>query len=395
MNINEIMSACFRNTVKKNTKLQVLLSQKKTQQKFVLYGAGRLGRHASKGLRNSGCRIKAFIDSDVRKQGTYVDGIRVYGLDEYAKLPNILDDIIIITIWNPSDKESPIGKIVETLNTAGFSNIITWPDVFRVYSEQLLPWYSIGKCHNILNHNDEINEALSLMADEASRDCFLKHLTWIITGDVSKANKPTGDEQYFLKEIFSGETVPSIFVDCGAYDGDTIERYLAWCNNNFSRIVAFEPDPVNYQKLEKFIFNLPENVHSKISLEPCGVGAVSGETLFLEESGTGSGLGKNGTVPIGIKSLDEVLPPKQQSCFIKMDIEGAELDALQGAKRLIKTSRPILAICLYHKQNHLWDIPLLVDSLADKYQLYLRAYAYDGFELVLYAIPAEKGIVLT
>ena len=72
--------------------------------------------------------------------------------------------------------------------------------------------------------------------------------------------------------------------------------------------------------------------------------------------------------------------------FIKMDIEGAELQALQGAKNTIKKCHPVLAVCVYHKCDDLWVIPEYIKSIDSTYQFYLRAYSKYSQELVLYAI---------
>jgi len=89
--------------------------------------------------------------------------------------------------------------------------------------------------------------------------------------------------------------------------------------------------------------------------------------------------------------LDNVLmePPT----YIKMDIEGAELEALWGARKLLKEHKPVLAICAYHTSDHLWEIPLLIHAIQPDYKLHLRRYAEGAWELVWYAIPAERVIL--
>jgi hypothetical protein len=79
--------------------------------------------------------------------------------------------------------------------------------------------------------------------------------------------------------------------------------------------------------------------------------------------------------------------------MIKMDIEGAEYDALLGARQTIQRDRPILAICVYHTQNDIWRIPLLIRELVPNYVLYLRAYEGDGFQTVVFAVPPERLLV--
>ena len=72
--------------------------------------------------------------------------------------------------------------------------------------------------------------------------------------------------------------------------------------------------------------------------------------------------------------------------FIKMDIEGAELEALRGAESIIRKQRPKLAICVYHKPEDIWTIPMYILSLQNDYRLFLRHYSFGDTETVLYAI---------
>ena len=72
-----------------------------------------------------------------------------------------------------------------------------------------------------------------------------------------------------------------------------------------------------------------------------------------------------------------------------MDIEGAEVEALQGSRRAIAEAGAALAVCVYHRPDHLWRIPLLL-SHADEtrsYEYYLRVHGFNGFDAVLYALP--------
>ena len=78
--------------------------------------------------------------------------------------------------------------------------------------------------------------------------------------------------------------------------------------------------------------------------------------------------------------------------MIKMDIEGAEYDALLGARKVIERDKPILAICVYHTQNDIWRIPLLIREMLPEHKLYLRAYEGDGFQTVAFAVPPHRTL---
>jgi hypothetical protein len=114
------------------------------------------------------------------------------------------------------------------------------------------------------------------------------------------------------------------------------------------------------------------------------------EKLNFSNSGTLSSIiSKDGQSIIESVKLDDYLDTCNPT-FNNMDIEGAEMDALKGGRKSIQKSTPLLAVCVYHRQNHLWKIPLLIKSFSQKYRLFLRAHKEDGWDLVCYAIPAGR-----
>ncbi len=91
-----------------------------------------------------------------------------------------------------------------------------------------------------------------------------------------------------------------------------------------------------------------------------------------------------GGTQVKVVALDSCV--QEKVTFIKMDIEGAELKALEGAKQLITKYRPKLAICIYHKREDMWEIPYFIKSLVPEYKLYIRHYSNYDYETVLYAV---------
>ena len=101
------------------------------------------------------------------------------------------------------------------------------------------------------------------------------------------------------------------------------------------------------------------------------------------------------TIALTCVTLDENLGDiHTMPTYIKMDIEGSELDALAGARNIIKKEMPILTICLYHRYDDLWRIPLFIHSLADDYRLFLRPHEIEGWQLVCYAVPNHRLKIL-
>ena len=73
-----------------------------------------------------------------------------------------------------------------------------------------------------------------------------------------------------------------------------------------------------------------------------------------------------------------------------MDIEGAELDAIEGSQRVIEEDRPVLALCVYHTQDHLWKVPLAVKEIHEEYRFFLRPHMQECWDTVCYAVPPDR-----
>lgn len=207
----------------------------------------------------------------------------------------------------------------------------------------------------------------------------------VLLNDYVYAGESLEEKQYFDEDILHYET-EEVFVDCGVYDLGTSIRFVENCRaHGVEKIAvhAFEPDPENYRGCVERKPEL-EDAGAAVSLYPYGVWCEDGEISFESGDGSGSKVASSGSDSIKVVTLDSVIHEKVT--FIKMDIEGAELEALKGAKNLIQAYRPKLAICIYHKPEDLTEIPLYIKSLVPDYKLYVRHYSNNTGELVLYAV---------
>lgn len=185
------------------------------------------------------------------------------------------------------------------------------------------------------------------------------------------------DIQYF--DVFSPAD-DEIIVDAGAYDGTTAIQFLEWGGDKVKHIYSFEFDPVNAAKCEE---NLKPYA-DKVTLIKKGTWDKD-EVICAEASGsTGSSVISEGNTEVQLASIDSELAGVPVT-FIKMDVEGAELKSLIGAKNTIIKNRPRLAICVYHKPEDIYEIPGYILSLVPEYKFYLRHYASNEWETVLYA----------
>jgi FkbM family methyltransferase len=252
---------------------------------------------------------------------------------------------------------------------------------------------------NLVKANkDKIRAVRDLCSDETSKIVLDNILAAKLSDDMAERvaliEKIYSGEPYFPSNIpFFKLSQDENFVDAGAFEGDTIKSFLETVNNQFSNIYAFEPEPCNFARLFDFAKTLP-NTH----LYNKGLYSHSAALEFVSDLGVGSAITNENnalrfkefknktTISIDVAALDEII--NSPVSFIKMDIEGAELNALSGAKNIIKLNKPKLAICLYHNPCDLWDIPLFVHDLVPDYNLYLRHHARGVMcnDTVLYAV---------
>jgi len=194
------------------------------------------------------------------------------------------------------------------------------------------------------------------------------------------------NQEYFDRTVWGNFREHEVFVDAGAYDMDTSIEFINHVPN-FEKIYAFEPDEENYEKCKKKIKETRID-KSKILLFNSGLWSEDCELCFKDDGGDGnrsaSHIDELGDMRIKACSLDTVLQGEPCS-FIKMDIEGAEYMALQGAKETILKHKPRLAICLYHKPMDLIDIPIYIHSLVPEYRIKIRHYSTCFVDTIMYA----------
>lgn len=177
-----------------------------------------------------------------------------------------------------------------------------------------------------------------------------------------------------------------VFADIGSFDGMSAKRFLKWVNNEFDRIYCFEPDKRNVHKCEK---NLEEFI-TKNKVEIINKGAWSSEKILRFQShgnGTSSFVITDGKIDdeVEVTTMDKIFQHNKVT-FIKMDIEGAEYEALKGCENIIKLQQPKLAICIYHKPEDIFVLPQLILEYNPNYKLFIRHYSITAAETVLYAI---------
>ncbi len=294
------------------------------EKRVIIFGAGYYGEKLLDLCIDGGVTVDFFCDNDERKQNTIIQGIRIISLKKLEELSKNTDYVIIISTKYFHD------EIQNLLVDIGISN------------------------NNIYKFVDY----------------------WAISLGT----------QYFDEDILPFKQ-NEVFVDGGCFNFWTSRLFLkkmAGLGIECKKIYAFEPDSKNIKKCKEHIESLDIN-----NVEFIEAGLWSYNT-FLQFSSEGKGSShivlkeERETEKIKVAALDSCVV--EPVTFIKLDIEGAELEALKGAEHTIKRYRPKLAICIYHKPEDIWEIPYYIKMLVPEYKLYIRHYSNSESETVLYAV---------
>ncbi|NVN88996.1 MAG: FkbM family methyltransferase [Desulfuromonadales bacterium] len=386
-----------------------------------LFGVGAVGRDLCQVLQLHGVQPVCFCDNNPSEIGRHYSGVPVI---PFAELKDSCRNHLIVIASSVYESE-----IRRQLLENGFA------------AERLIPVSPIGKpallglgyyCHcayytenprhalsmdDLKNHQEELTTAYGLLADQKSRDIFIARLSLFTSpmdfsrfsnyiSGFSELNEPEReafpfyvspeDYGYFNNDIARLED-GEVLIDGGSFNGLSAATFARTCENKgvaYRGIYCFEPDPGNFGLLK----NNTARLHDVTCIQK-GLWSHATTLTFLSASECDPGAvleacSDKAPTPGAIRTevqtigIDEQFPDGDVT-YIKMDVEGAEIEALRGAAGVIERCRPKLAISAYHKHSDLYELPLLIHSLSPDYKLYLRHYGYTLFDLVLFAIPAQ------
>lgn len=230
---------------------------------------------------------------------------------------------------------------------------------------------------------DEYAWIYSKLADDKSREQFVKLMNFKNTLDISHLEgfEWAEDRQYF-EEFLELHESGEVFADVGSYDGFTSQTFASKCPE-YSAIHIFEPYPENMVLVRNRLSTL-----DRVFFHPVGLSDRPAK-MRMNPNGSQSTVETNGPVEIEVDRLSNVLDDRLT--FIKMDIEGAEAEALDGTRDLIVRDCPKLAISVYHKPGDFWRIPRQILSMHENYSIYLRHYTESIYETVIFFVPFRKN----
>jgi FkbM family methyltransferase len=351
---------------------------------LVLLGAGGLGRLVTKLARQNGDQVLAFCDNAQRLWGTEVEGLPVLSPAEAADLYGD-DAIFVVTIWAAFVPGTMSDRIAQ-LTSLGCRCVL--PFQYYLWKHpHALPYFNVDLPSRLLQHRDEVGACMNLWSDDDSTIEYTAQVRARLTACFDDIAPSDSNGQYYPSDLLQFRD-DEVFVDVGAFDGDSLESFINVASGRFRRAIAFEPDPDNFARLCARPSLAPDQ--SRLDLRRQAVTDTSGVVSFLTGQEMSSRMGGGG-VDVPAVTLDSLLDEGVVPTFVKFDVEGFEPEAIGGAAHTIAEHQPALAICVYHKQDHLWTLPLSVHRMNPHYRFHLRPYGFI-WEEVCYAIPPHRGV---
>lgn len=328
----------------------------------VMYGMGNGADKILAVCARKGIEVSDFFASDGFVRGHLFHGKQVLswgGIKEKYGAENV----IVLLSFGTSRPE-----VLENIDRIAAEAELYAPDV-PVFGEGLFdrPFFE--------RHREALERVCGMLADEESRRVYENVIRYKLTGKIGFLRDAESDREVMMREMVDPKSL-SAAADLGAYNGDTVRELLEMSEGNLKRVWAMEPDARNYRKLEAYAAS-----ETRAEVIPIHAGAWSGtETLYFDASGNrNASFGVNRSevlsdrpaklTEIAARPLDEVLRGDAVD-YIKYDVEGAEREALIGSRETVKAHTPTLLVSLYHRNEDLFALPLLIREMFPQYSAF-------------------------
>ena len=326
-----------------------------------LFGCGDIGQRVQGKFRRANLAVAGFVDNDTSKQGMEVNGVAVISPAELARVDK--DAAVVLA----SHQAEEMGRQCAAL---GIRHVLTAGAAVRRYG--------LYEDMDALENATGAVAAMELWDDAGSRRLYRHMIRCRAFLDLDNGLVPDPD-QYFNRSVARKEDLRAV-ADCGPFDGQVYRDLRKASDDAFEAYYAFEPDPSAFEALTSQVGDDP-----RARLFNSAVGARPGRARFDARGDWGSRLSDSGSVDVAVDSIDHALAGLPVT-MIKMDVEGQELEALAGAEATIRERRPFLAICCYHRDDHMWAVPLWIARLGAGYRLRLLQHGGSLYETVCHGI---------
>lgn len=331
-----------------------------------IYGMGDGAMKILAVFRRYGIAAAGIFASDEFVRGHSFAGYRVHKLSEVEEA---VDDFVIVLAF-----AAGYAELVDKIRLLSRRHPLYAPDVPVIGSGLFTYEYC-------MEHLQELNAVYRSLADAESRRVFLNTIQFKISGNIRYLDAVTSDPDAIYKDLLRLSRNETI-VDLGAYNGDTIREALNYTGQRYFAIHAVEPDFRNFRKLLQYI---DDEDMKRVNVYHCAAWCKDTELPFNAKAGRQSALSSEGKL-LPARSVDSLLKGQNVS-YLKMDVEGFERETLWGAAKTIVHYAPKLSVALYHRNEDMFELPLLVKKLNPRYKLYIRHRLYiPAWETNLYAI---------
>lgn len=366
-----------------------------SNREIIIWGTGNYGKFICNLLKsfNMSKNIKGFCN-------TYHDDSKVVSVEDVpvfspklavAQYPNavyiIASDYVDDILEYIKNSES---SFIETYVSDRYTNLLEKQLIYYTYAPDPktvvgfnYTWFDL---YNKLEQTGKLQECKSiifpLLEDDKSRTILQNRFDSFLTGNISYVEKNVVDpNQYFFDECFNLSDEEVLF-DCGGFTGDTVLDFIKLTQGKYKKVISFEPDEKNFEKLKNLV---KKRELQNIEVKNQATGQIQGKIGFVSSGNMVSKVvndQKEGN-QVDIVALDNYINEKPS--IIKMDVEGFEFETLKGAETIIRSLKPKLAICIYHKTLDFYEIPLYLKSLVPEYKFKVRQHEPGFCETVLYA----------
>ncbi|MBO5383540.1 MAG: FkbM family methyltransferase [Ruminococcus sp.] len=329
-----------------------------------IYGMGDGALKIMSVFRKKNITVSGIFASDDFVRGHSFEGFLVHKLSEIEEM---VDDFVVVLAFAAGYQE-----IVDKIHNIASRHTLYVPDV-PVVGQGL---FTYEYC---LENAEKIRQVYDSLADDYSRKVYANIINFKISGKIEYLSAVTTSKAEIYKKIIK-PGLNEVYVDLGAYNGDTIEELMEFTHGKYMSVYALEPDRKNFKKLAKFVDGM-NHVYAYNAAAWC----VDTELPFAAKAGRQSAITAGSENMVTARSVDSILGNKPAT-IIKMDVEGFEREAIWGAALTISHYSPKLMVSLYHRNEDIFELPLLIKNLNPAYKLYIRHQLYiPAWETNLYA----------
>jgi len=343
---------------------------------LLIFGYGSFAHDLAAAAQKNGLPVLGFVVSGPPPAAR--SGLPVW---QISQLPEAYKDKPLwVGVYNHL-AHSDYALIDQTCRAAGFA--AQFPQHYFEVVADALGWrYWLTPRADYAAHAPELRAAFDQLHDEPSRQAMAQTLAFRL-GQTLAAPLPDAEVTHYFPDFAvtacrARERGAQVFLDGGAYNGDTLEAALNQLP--FQQVYAFEPDRGNYEHLTQRTRQLGLSAVNY----PCGLSGRNEQLRFSTGQGEASAVKEDGDSIIQVVRLDDCLQNVTID-YLKLDVEGQEIPTLQGGRDLILKNRPILAIAAYHRWDDMWRIPAFVAELPLNYRLAYRSHSRNSFDGVFYA----------